>query len=247
MPKPTFRNLPPEKRARIAEAAILEFAEKGYIGASISSIVARAGIAKGSFYQYFDGKIVLYRWLVYEHTGQAKLASLKRLPVSAPSDFWGQLATLLMGGLRFGLEHPRLSRLASELYHPSGDPELQQLVGEFQTLARTNWRGLLEQGQAMGDVREDLDLDLAAEMMVAMLVQGMDLTLQRKAGMDLIDFCSHPELEHLFPVEEQREMIDGIVDLLRRAVGTPEHRPSDQDRIDLDAVMEGLGNGLDLG
>jgi len=32
------------------------FAEKGFHGASVSDVIARAGVARGTFYLYFDGK-----------------------------------------------------------------------------------------------------------------------------------------------------------------------------------------------
>jgi AcrR family transcriptional regulator len=41
-----------------------EFSENDYANVSISRIVARAGIAKGSFYQYFENKEDLYGYLV---------------------------------------------------------------------------------------------------------------------------------------------------------------------------------------
>jgi hypothetical protein len=52
----TFSNLPEEKRQRILRIAIDEFADNDYDSASVSRIVARAGIAKGSFYQCFVDK-----------------------------------------------------------------------------------------------------------------------------------------------------------------------------------------------
>jgi AcrR family transcriptional regulator len=55
MPNQTFFNLAEEKREQITQVAIDEFANNDYGGGSISRIVARAGIAKGSFYQYFTG------------------------------------------------------------------------------------------------------------------------------------------------------------------------------------------------
>jgi AcrR family transcriptional regulator len=64
MPKPTFLNLPDAKRDRITELALDEFSTHPYRQASLSRIVARAGIAKGSMYQYFENKLDLYRWLV---------------------------------------------------------------------------------------------------------------------------------------------------------------------------------------
>ena len=64
MPKQTFFNLPDDKRQRILDVVIDEFADNDYANVSISRIVARAGIAKGSFYQYFEDKEDLSGYLV---------------------------------------------------------------------------------------------------------------------------------------------------------------------------------------
>ena len=53
MPKATFFNLNPEKQTHIIDIAIEEFNTYGYDKASVSRIVKSAGIATGSFYQYF--------------------------------------------------------------------------------------------------------------------------------------------------------------------------------------------------
>ena len=44
MPKPTFTHLPAVKRQTIIDLALAEFAEHPYAVASLSQIVARAGI-----------------------------------------------------------------------------------------------------------------------------------------------------------------------------------------------------------
>lgn len=240
MPKDTFLNLPAGKRARIAEAAIDEFAEGGYSGASISRIVARAGIAKGSFYQYFDGKIALFRWLLWDVLAQRKLEAIKDLTPPEAGDYWEQLTHMFVAGLHFGLRNPKLSRIATVLWHPNNDPELQGLVAEFQKLARLNWKMLLQQGQAMGQVRLDLDLDLAVEFVLAQVMTGLDLAIQRKIGMDLLEFCTHPEREVDFPPAEQRVLVDGLIDLIRRAIGHCASVEGAPGRIDLDALREGL-------
>ena len=56
MPKETFFNLPEEKREAILDIVIKEFSDNDYKNVSVSRIVKRAGIAKGSFYQYFEDK-----------------------------------------------------------------------------------------------------------------------------------------------------------------------------------------------
>ncbi|MGL6107794.1 TetR/AcrR family transcriptional regulator, partial [Romboutsia sp.] len=58
--KPTFNNIPNEKRNRILEEAEKEFAQKGFIGANINKISKNAGISIGSMYSYFESKEDLY-------------------------------------------------------------------------------------------------------------------------------------------------------------------------------------------
>ena len=64
MPKQTFLNLPEEKRKAFLEIALEEFADNDYNTASISKIVEKAGIAKGSVYQYFEDKQDLFMYLL---------------------------------------------------------------------------------------------------------------------------------------------------------------------------------------
>ncbi|MGI5064762.1 TetR/AcrR family transcriptional regulator [Treponema putidum] len=54
MPKKTFLNLPQEKQQRILETCKKEFEKKPIFQASVSDIVNTLGIARGSFYQYFE-------------------------------------------------------------------------------------------------------------------------------------------------------------------------------------------------
>ena len=52
--------LPPEKRERIINAALEEFASGGYDKASTNAICRRADISKGSLFQYFGNKKNLF-------------------------------------------------------------------------------------------------------------------------------------------------------------------------------------------
>lgn len=62
----TFLRLPEEKRSRILNAAWEEFTRVSFADASINQIVRRAGIARGSFYQYFKDKEALVAYLLEE-------------------------------------------------------------------------------------------------------------------------------------------------------------------------------------
>ena len=59
--------LSPEKQEQILRGAAAVFAEDGYEGASMSRIAARAGVSKGTLYNYFDGKAEMFAaWMAQE-------------------------------------------------------------------------------------------------------------------------------------------------------------------------------------
>ena len=68
----TFLRLPEEKRRRFLDAAWEEFTSARFTDVSINQIVRRAGIPRGSFYQYFAGKDDLFAYLLEEVRNHVK-------------------------------------------------------------------------------------------------------------------------------------------------------------------------------
>lgn len=64
MYSPTFLNLSEEKKERIIHSALEEFSQRTFNDASITNIVKKAEISRGSFYQYFENKESIYQYLV---------------------------------------------------------------------------------------------------------------------------------------------------------------------------------------
>lgn len=241
MPKDTFFNLAEPKRTHIADVALQEFSERSYAAASISRIVAQAGIAKGSFYQYFDNKLDLFRWLLLDVGLRAKIEFMQRCEAPTPGDFFSELEHMYLCALRFGFAHPRLSRVARSMRQGAGQsPELVELQAEVGRMAHRNMKLLLQRAQAHGQLRSDLDLDLAADMLLAVSQQGLDLALLRTLGVDVYELCAHPEVERGFDEAAQRELIGKIIDLVRRAFGSGDAPTSGGTVLALDEVAEQL-------
>ena len=55
---------------RIQQAALEEFSEKGFLGASLRQIVKNAGVTTGAFYGYFSSKEALFASLVEPHAAK---------------------------------------------------------------------------------------------------------------------------------------------------------------------------------
>lgn len=64
MPKERFLNLPEEKKRRICKAAYEELTRVSYDELSINKIIQKAGIPRGSFYQYFEDKEDLLNYMM---------------------------------------------------------------------------------------------------------------------------------------------------------------------------------------
>lgn len=56
--------IPEDKKEKIIEVSLKEFAEKGYDKASTNTIVKESGISKGLLFYYFESKKNLYLYLV---------------------------------------------------------------------------------------------------------------------------------------------------------------------------------------
>jgi AcrR family transcriptional regulator len=67
VPKQTFFNLPQDKQETLIDSAVKEFSRVPLNEASISNIVKQAGIARGSFYQYFEDKDDLFFFILEKY------------------------------------------------------------------------------------------------------------------------------------------------------------------------------------
>lgn len=100
MPTSTFFRLPEEKRSRLIEACWEEVSRVRFTELSISRIIAAARIPRGSFYQYFNDKEDLIRYLLEDMREyfismlcgvlQESGGDLFALPLMAYDRFWSR-------------------------------------------------------------------------------------------------------------------------------------------------------------
>ena len=177
MPHQTFFNLPDEKREQITQIAIKEFADHDYDAVSISRIVARAGIAKGSFYQYFAGKEDLYAYLL----GLLVEAKSKFLSFDQPDPehigIFAYLRWMTEVGAAFQLAYPELTRMA--LRSANTAPYLKTFGGRAHELAVAFCRRLVDVGVQQGDIAPDVDRELAAVVVDAVLTGVGNYAIER--------------------------------------------------------------------
>ena len=199
------------KRELIVETAVRTFAERGYQGAKVEDVAAELGISKGSVFQHFGSKTGLFL--------AAYRRAVETLPawLDAPDDvraegFWSVLV--------YWLE--RTVHLVQENWAPYR----VTLIGTYGTdlVLRTEINRYMvsedpygtlefvEFGIGTGDLRADLDVEMAASMLDWMAGGFQDALVSKDLDPGLLHRHPNPEQQRALRIEQ-------FVDLLRRSLG----------------------------
>ncbi len=168
MPKDTFFNLPEDKRTLICNVAINEFAEYSFDQASINRIVANSGIAKGSFYQYFEDKkdLFLYLMNLIAEEKANYISPLMRNPDQ--HDFFTLIREMYISGIQFTAEHPQYAEISKKVLENKNSPIYKEIMADNSSIANEFFEKLLENAIARGEVRADIDIKMFAYMIASM-------------------------------------------------------------------------------
>jgi AcrR family transcriptional regulator len=157
-----------QRRSQILDAAMACFARQGYHATSMDDVVRESGLSVGAIYTYFPSKEDLFLALGEARTDQTLtyLNELFRRPGpmapkcrEAVDYFFGNLTDDLLPLARVGLEF--LSEATkSERIKERQDRRFESIRQFF------HW--LLTDARQRGVVRADVDVDAAAELMMAL-------------------------------------------------------------------------------
>ncbi|QUR65780.1 TetR/AcrR family transcriptional regulator [Mycobacterium spongiae] len=156
------------------------FLEHGYEATTMTMLLARMGIQKGSFYATFTSKRdvfveVLKRYIANAGTVMAD-QTRGRPPLEALVDQMQTSATWCSG--RVAALGCMLVNTAIEL--GPRDPEIQELVHRALEAQAQSFTELVEQAQASGALSADLDAASTAQMLVSV---RLGLRVMGRAGM----------------------------------------------------------------
>lgn len=202
MPKDTFFNLSEDKKNRIMEIVIDEFANNDYQNVSISRIVKNASIAKGSFYQYFIDKKDLYGYLIHK-ISEKKVEYLRHhLQEQQEIDFFEFLKSVCVAGIIFSKENPKFSKIAERLVKGEDDMRIQ-ILGHVEADGVKLYESLLTQGIEAGQLRGNIDIQMTA-IMISSLTTSVSEHFIRHSGEEDYTNCV--------------PYIDKVIDILKSGI-----------------------------
>jgi len=146
-----------EKRKLILDAAVRVFARRGYHGSRVGDIAEEAGVAHGLLYHYFSSKEQVLQTIFRENWGE--LIERFRAVEAADEPAGEKLAGIAKILLRTWRNDPDLVTVM--VREVARSPQLQSQVDEVREAFAIVQR-VVEQGQADGTFRRDVDARLAS-------------------------------------------------------------------------------------
>ncbi|HVH25870.1 MAG TPA: TetR/AcrR family transcriptional regulator [Vicinamibacterales bacterium] len=163
-----------ERRRQLLDAAIWTFARKGFRRASISDIVARAQVARGTFYLYFDSKEDVFLAIVEDFHDRVRRMLEEPEPPVPLADHHGR--ALLQRTLRRWLELFAGHRDAAQVIlkeATSIDPKVEAGLRRLRQLGLNYFATRFERLQARGLVNRGVSPDLLAHLQMGMMDEAV--------------------------------------------------------------------------
>ena len=172
--RPPGRPRSSEADQAIVRATLELLAEQGYRTLSVEGVARRAGVGKATIYRRHRSKPELVKTAIeHLHSG-----------LSVPEDtgsLIGDFAALSAQAIAAGTATDAPTFMPRMLAEAAGDPEMHEIF--TRTLVeprRAAMRAIFERAVARGEVRGDVDLDVAVDltagpMIYRLLLGGMDM------------------------------------------------------------------------
>jgi AcrR family transcriptional regulator len=168
MPKPTFFNLPEEKREAICRVALEEFAAHPYGQVSINRIVARSGIAKGSFYQYFEDKKDLLFYLLAQAAKEKMIYLAPVIQNIENYDFFTLLRQIYIKGIEFARAHREYTEIGKRILENKNTPIYRELIKNNISQSYEFFENLLQNAIERDEIRNNINIKLLAYIIASL-------------------------------------------------------------------------------
>lgn len=164
-----------ERRAQILGEAVKVFAEKGYHAANIADIAKRLSLGHGTFYRYFRNKLDIFDAVV-----DGVVEAIAGLVAAEQPDtaetleaYRAQLGRIGQRFLAIFSANERLARLVfyeGMVIDPAIGTKIRALMDGFAVYTAA----YLENGKRRGFLRADLDTEVTARIVNAMIFESIE-------------------------------------------------------------------------
>jgi AcrR family transcriptional regulator len=158
-----------EKRPLILRAATEVFAEQGFNSVTVAAIADRAGIGKGTVYEYFSSKDELL-FAVFEWMNEGIFDRIHGL-IEVAGTTLERLRSLLDLGAQITREQMEMQAVVLDFWSASRGTKVEERYNQACLTTFRSYRRLvasvIQEGQTAGEIRSNVDPEAVATMVVA--------------------------------------------------------------------------------
>jgi len=174
------------RRAEIVDAATHVFAAKGYRVASISDIIERAGVARGTFYLYFQSKEEVFNAALdrFHELFRAMAEKETSRSYKNPLSLEARLRESLLEWLRFLLDHRKLTKIVFR-QAAAVDPDYEEKYLEIVKAMQAHSARAIRFLQTIRLLRADVDPQFLNALFHGVTIQIVLKAIAEKSEPDL--------------------------------------------------------------
>lgn len=179
-------------RERILLAAVNEFSQKGFEGASTSGIARKARVTQPLVHYHFETKDNLWRETVERSFSRVR-AAIEPKDEGAEQSPREAFSMLIKRFVRFNARHPEFGRMILMEGGTAG-PRLDWMIEDYFRPLYKSMRETIESGQGEGWVKDDLPADFVTFLLIGSIglpyqmpetaQQLFDIDVQKESAID---------------------------------------------------------------
>lgn len=173
------------RRSEVLERSLRVFSDKGYHATRVSDLVEAAGIARGTFYLYFESKNAIFHELLDDLLEQVRdsMGGVDTGQDAPP--LRAQLRAIVRRVLATFRDHPAVTRLVLRSA-PGLDPDVDRKLAAFHGRLHAWLADSIDNAQRLGLVRH-LDAEAVAWSVLGAVKQHVENALDSGASDDGLD------------------------------------------------------------
>lgn len=217
MPKKTFFKIAEDKRERFLTEAACLFAERGFNQTDLAELAGRAGVAKGSIYNYFESKEDLYLYVCRDGIERSRNAIYGSMDPSW--DLYRQVEHIFRQGARFVQAHPEYLILYSSVSSAGMERFSGQISLEVEKFTADHLKRLIHRDMLRGLIRDDVDVNFAAFLINSLYIIFMTSLVSNHYR---IRMCEYLEIDGDLTEEVVDEHLQRATITIHRLLKPPE-------------------------
>ena len=210
--KKTFEKISEERRKKIFDVSIREFAANGYNGTNINIIAKKAGISIGSMYSYFASKEDLFLTIV-DNASQILENALKEVNIDDGDIFW--IFEQLLGVAQdYAITYPEMNQIYLDITTQGLSSLANRLSHKLEEITAELYRKVIERAKTRGVINTNIDVHI-----LSFCLDNLIVMYQFSFTSDYYKERMRIFLGEDIPSDDER-VVQGIMKFVKKAMST---------------------------